>query len=128
MSAPTVLLSDDVREINLHGLAVNNEESLAHADELVRHKEILDIKFELIGMPVVTKRSKIGKVNDYAYNDGMFIQKLYVSPPVTKLLGSNGTHIIDRSQILEITSKHILVKDTDVSEGAEAVAGAPAAA
>lgn len=124
----TVLLAEDVREINAHGLAVNNEEALTVPEELVRHKEILDINFELIGMPVKAKRGKIGKVDDYAYNDGMFVQKLYVTPPVTKLLGTNSTHIIDRSQILEITNKHILVKDTDVTEGAEAIAGAPAAA
>ena len=125
-TARKVLLTDDIREINSQGLAVNNEDALTEPEELVRHKEILDINFELTGMPVRTKRSKIGKVSDFAYNEGMFVQKLYVAPPVTKLLGQNSTHVIDRTQILEITNKYILVKDTEVTDGAELPAAAPA--
>lgn len=114
-----VLLSEDVREIMPTGLAVNDESALATSDDLVRHREVLDTGFQLIDKVVRTKRSKIGKVSDYVYNDGMFVQKLYVAKSLVKILANEDTVIIDRSQILEVTDSHILVSDTEVSVGKE---------
>jgi len=108
------------------GIAIDGEHDLSAPAELVRHKEILDIKFQLIGKSVKTKRRKIGKVNDFSYNDGMFVQKLYVSTPIVKLLASTDTHLIDRTQIIEITDNYILVSDTEVPAGAEEMVTAPA--
>jgi len=125
-SARFILLPEDVRQASSQGLAVDSEESLCLPEDLVRHKEILAINFELIGKPVKTKRQKIGKVSDYSYNEGMFIQKLYVSVPLVKILASSDTRIIDRNQILEVTDHHILVKDAEVTEGAEMPAAIPA--
>src|SRR5690348_3662932 len=51
-----VLLSEDVRESMPSGLAINNEDALSDPADLVRHKEILDISFELIDKLVRTKR------------------------------------------------------------------------
>jgi hypothetical protein len=59
----SILLAEDVREAMPSGLAVNNEEALSEKEDLVRHKEILGIKFDLINKPVKTKRHKIGKVS-----------------------------------------------------------------
>jgi hypothetical protein len=122
----SILLAEDVREAMPSGLAVNNEEALSEKEDLVRHKEILGINFDLINKPVKTKRHKVGKVSDYSYNDGLFIQKLYVSRPLHKVFTSDETAIIDRQQILEVTDHYILVKDTDVR--AEAGELAPAGA
>jgi len=105
------------------GLAVNDEEDLSSPDDLVRHKEILDIRFQLIDKPVRTKRRKLGKVSDYSYNDGMFVQKLYVVKPLRKVFTTEDTLIIDRTQILEVTDHYILVRDTEIPEGAEELAG-----
>jgi hypothetical protein len=71
-----VLLAEDVREIMPSGLAVNDEEALSPPEDLVRHSEVLNARFELTDKPVKTKRHKLGKVSDYSYNDGMFVQKL----------------------------------------------------
>jgi hypothetical protein len=122
-----VLLSEDVREIMPSGLAVNDQESLCLPEDLVRHKEILDIRFELMDKLVKTKRQKLGRVSDFSYNDGMFVQKLYVARPLHKVFTSEDTLIIDRTQILEVTDSYILVRDTEIKATAEELATAGAA-
>lgn len=119
-----VLLSDDVRESMPNGLAINNEDALSDPADLVRHKEILEIRFELMDKLVRTKRQKLGRVSDFSYNDGMFVQKLYVARPLRKVFTSDDTLIIDREQILEVTDKYILVRDTEIKATAEEMAGA----
>jgi len=109
-----ILLAENVREITADGLAVNDEASLSTPDDLVRHKEILDINFELIDKPVKTKHQKLGKVSDFSYNDGLFVQKLYVTRSLTKVFTNQDTLIIDRSQILEVTDSYILVSGTEL--------------
>jgi hypothetical protein len=125
-----VLLADDVREIMPNGLAINDDEAISQPEDLVRHKEILDIKFQLLEKPVRTKRHKLGKVSDYSYNDGLFVQKLYVARPLRKVLSSEDTLVIDRNQIIEVTDHYILVHDTEVkaTESEEEMTAAVAAA
>jgi hypothetical protein len=122
-----VLLAEDVREIMQNGLAVNDEEDLSAPEDLVRHSDILSIRFNLMDMPVKTKRSKLGKVNDFSYNDGMFVQKLYVARPLHKVFSTEDTLIIDRTQIIEVTDHYILVRDTEVRAGSKEMAGIEAA-
>jgi hypothetical protein len=120
-----VLLVDDVRQYMPNGLAVNDEESLSEPADLVRHKEILDVQFRLMDKPVRTNRHRLGKVSDFSYNDGLFVQKLYVSNPLHKVFSSEDTRVIDREQIVEVTDKYILVRDTEVKAGAEELASVP---
>ena len=127
-----VLLSEDVREVMPQGLAINDESVLSHSDDLVRHNEILGIHFQLLDKLVKTKRHKLGKVGDFAYESGgMLVQKLYVTRPLTKLLAKEDILIIDRNQIIEVTDHYILVRDADVKvteeEMAPAIEAAPAA-
>ena len=119
-----VLLSEDVRESMPSGLAINNEDALSDPADLVRHKEILEINFELMEKLVRTKRQKLGKVSDFSYNEGLFVQKLYVARPLRKVFTSDDTLLIDREQILEVTDKYILVRDTEIKATAEEMAGA----
>lgn len=114
-SGHTVLLANEVREIMPTGLAVNDDDALSHPDDLARHKDILNIHFELIDKTVKTKRQKLGKISDYSYEDkGLFIQKLYVSRSLVKVFTTVDTLIIDRTQIIEVTDKYILVRDTEI--------------
>lgn len=121
-----MLLAEDVREIMPGGLAINDESDLSDPADLVRHKEILDINFELLEKPVRTKRRKLGKVSDYSYNDGLFVQKLYVARPLHKVFTADDTLLIDRTQILEVTDHYILVRDTEVTADAKELASLPA--
>jgi len=124
----TILLAEQIREAMANGLAVNDEEALSDPTDLVRHKEILDINFNLMDKPVKTKRHKIGKVSDFSYNDGLFVQKLYVTKPMHKVFSSEDTLIIDRQQIEEVTNHYILIKDTDLKVDAKEMAPAGAVA
>lgn len=122
-----ILLASDVREAIPNGLAVNDEQALSEPNDLVRHKEVLDIRFELMDKLVRTKRQKLGKVSDFSYNEGLFVQKLYVARPLRKVFAAEDTLIIDREQILEVTDKYILVRDTEIKATADEFAGAVAA-
>lgn len=120
-----ILVAQDVRDVLPQGIVVNDEDVLSDPSELVRLKEIVAINFELLGKPVETSGGqKLGKINDYATETGsMIIKKLYVAQPIYKNF-SGGTLGIDRTQIVEITDKKIVVNDLS----AKVPAGAPAVA
>lgn len=107
-----VLLTQDIREHLRHGFVVNDHEVLANPEDLVRLKETLEIKYDPIGKMVITDhRRKLGKVTDFAVDsESLYIKKLYVAPRLLKnLTGSQLS--IDRTQILEVTDKNIVVKE-----------------
>jgi len=107
-----VLLYQDIRDIIPQGLVVNDHDVLAEPSELVRLKEIMNLNFQLIGKQVVTARGeKVGKVTDYAPDTAtMFVQKIYVSQSILKNF-AGGNLGIDRTQIVEITNKKIVIHD-----------------
>ena len=107
-----VVLYQDIRDVVPQGIVVNDHEVLTHPDELVRLKDIMELNFDLLGKPVVTAgKEKIGKVNDYATEvSTMYIQKLYVSQPLIKSL-AGGSLSVERTQIIEITNRKIVIKD-----------------
>lgn len=107
-----ILLSQDIRDILAQGFAINDHEVLSAPDELIRLKKVLEYDFKLPNKDVVTVgKKKIGKVSDYAVEtSSMFIKKLYVNRPIIKSL-SSGSLSIDRTQVIEITNKHIVIED-----------------
>ncbi|MET0779394.1 MAG: hypothetical protein ABWY71_01025 [Candidatus Saccharimonadales bacterium] len=107
-----ILLSQDVRDIMPQGLVINDRDELCDPEELIRLKDILAIDFDPLGKQVETvDKEKIGKVSDYSVEiDGLYIQKLYVSRSLFKSLGS-GNLGVDRTQIVEITDKAIIIND-----------------
>jgi len=107
-----ILLYQDVRDIGNQGIFVNDHEAFSQADELIRLKDILAHNFELLGKPVVTvNKSKVGKVTDYAVDAlTMYVQKIYVARSVFKSL-SMGSLSVDRTQIVEITNRRIIIQE-----------------
>lgn len=120
-----ILLSQDIRDVIVQGLVVNDHNSLTEQEELVRLREVMAIHFELLGKRVVTTtKQKLGKVADYAVDlDSFYIQKLYVTQPMYKNF-TGGNLNIDRTQIIEIDDKKIIVQD--IMPGVPARAGVPA--
>lgn len=120
-----VLLFQDIRDVLVNGFVVDDHDSLSDPGELIRLKEIMNMRFEIIGKQVVTtSKEKIGKVVDYAADiDSMYIQKLYVSQSMFKSIGG-GSLGVDRTQIVEITDKRIIIHD--IMPGVPAGAGVPA--
>lgn len=122
-----ILLKQDVRDFVPQGIAIDDHEVLAQPDDLIRLKDVLELQFEVIGKLVVTNhKRRLGKVTDYALDPlTMKIQKLYVSRPVYKSL-TEGQLSIDRSQIIEITTSRVVVRDADVTEEQPVPAAMPA--
>jgi sporulation protein YlmC with PRC-barrel domain len=122
---PLILLSQDVRDVMPQGIVINDIDVLTDAEDLVRLKNIIRINYEVLGKPVITaSKEKIGKVSDYAVDsESLFIQKLYVTQSIFKSF-SGGNLGVDRTQIIEITSKAVIIHDLQqhVPVGAKAVA------
>ena len=122
-----VLLAQDVRDILPQGIAVNDHEVLSKPDELVRLKEILEYDFKLAGKYVTTESGqKVGKVSDYAVEtESMFVQKIYVGQSILKSFGG-GSLSVDRSQIIEITNRRIVIEDPVNKARVKATSPSPA--
>ena len=122
-----VMLSSEIREIATQGFLVNDHESLSPAEELIRLKPVLEIGFELIGKAVTTESGKrVGKVSDFAIETEAFIvKKIYVARSLLKDF-SGGNVSIDRTQIIEITDKRIIVEEPTEEKKAPAAATAAA--
>jgi sporulation protein YlmC with PRC-barrel domain len=107
-----VLLPQDIRDIIPQGLVINDHDVLAEPQDLVRLRDILNLHFELIGKHVFdTAGKKIGKVEDYATDlTSLYIQRIYVTQSILKSF-TGGNLGIDRTQIVEITPKKIVVNE-----------------
>ncbi len=118
-----VLLSQDIREVLPQGIVVNDVEALTDPGELVRLHNVLAVHFEPLGKQVVTTGgTKIGKVSDFAVEvESMYIKKLYVSQSI--LRNFNGGNLgVDRTQIVEITDKRIIINELEQKVPARASA------
>lgn len=107
-----VLLYQDIREYSRRGFIIDDHDVLSEPDELVRLQNVLKLNFQLLKKPVVTtNKEKIGRVNDYAVETAtMYVQKLYVSQSLWRSL-VRGSLSVDRSQIVEITAKRIIINE-----------------
>lgn len=116
-----ILVSNDIREVIPQGFAVNDYEVLTPAHELIRLKEVIDLNFQLLGLRVVSEGgAKYGKISDYAFETtNMYIQKLYAMQSLVKNF-SGGSLSIDRSQILEVSNRHIVIDDPTERAGVQA--------
>ena len=116
-----ILVSQDIRDSLPQGFVVNDADALTEPGELVRLAPIIQINFQLLGKVVeTTSGEKLGKVNDYATDiDSMFIKKLYVTQPIYKNF-SGGNLGVDRTQIVEITDRKIVINDIDAKVPANA--------
>jgi uncharacterized protein YrrD len=118
-----ILLYQDIRDFISQGFVINDHDVLVNPDELIRLKDLLDLKFILMGKQVETvSKKKLGKVSDFATDiSTMYIQKLYVTQSVLKNL-TGGSLSIDRNQITEITNKRVIIHDIEGKVRAQASA------
>lgn len=107
-----ILLYQDIRDVIPQGFVVNDYDVLADPDELVRLKDLMSLHFSLIGKAVKTiRKEKIGKVVDFATDTTtMYVQKLYVGQSLLKSF-SGGSLGVDRTQIVEITDRQVVIQD-----------------
>lgn len=107
-----ILLYQDIRDIIPQGIVIDDHDVLTEAEELVRLKKVLELEFELIGKQVETvSKQKVGRVSDFAVETtSMTIQKIYASQSILKSF-TGGSLSIDRSQIVEITKKRVVIQE-----------------
>ncbi len=122
-----ILLSQDIRDVLPQGFVVNDHDAITDAHELVRLENVLKINFELPGKIVFTDgKRRVGKVTDFAFEkDSFFIEKIYVGESVFKSL-SGGTRIIGRQQVVEVTDRKIVVRESTARGSVAAPAPMPA--
>lgn len=116
---PYIVPANEVRDIINKGIVVNDHSSLTHLEDLVRLKELIDLRFELIGKTVKTDhKRKLGKVQDYAVEDqSMMIKNIYVAQSLLRGILARQL-IIDRSQIIEINDRAIIVREPTIKSKA----------
>jgi sporulation protein YlmC with PRC-barrel domain len=124
---PLILVSQDIRDFIKQGIVINDHDVLSEVDELVRLKPIVELQFELLGKTVYTNHKKrLGKVSDYAVDSSsLYIQKIYVNQSIIKSFSGGGLSI-DRTQVIEVTPKRVVITDPlQPLESSAAVAPSP---
>lgn len=111
---PKFIRIADIRELSDIGMIIDSSDELVELDDVIKIKEIRGLSFKLLGMKVVDERGhRLGKVEDYIVDtDSFMIQQLSVKGGVVSSLSSTG-HLINRSQITEISDTVITVKSTE---------------
>jgi uncharacterized protein YrrD len=113
---PSVLHTADIRELGPIGCIVDDSSALMELDGLVRLEEIVNFNFKLFGMPVIDEDGrKLGKVEDITFeSDGYTVQQLITHQSILSSL-TNASHVIGRSQVVTITSEHIIVRSASIA-------------
>lgn len=120
-----ILLDIYIRDLSSRGIIIDDHGDLSEADELVRLQPVIDLKFDLINKTVLAGNKKIGKVAEYAIDiDSLFIQKLYVQPPVWQSINQNRL-TFDRNSVIEVTDTHIVVSGPEEKAGVKAKSKLP---
>lgn len=115
---PLVLLDMDIREFSPRGVVIDDHLGLSEPHELVRLENILTINYRLEGKSVLASGEKQGKIAEFAIDDkSLFIQKLYVVPPVWKGNIGGTRRIFDRASVIEVTDTHISVSGPEEKVG-----------
>jgi uncharacterized protein YrrD len=108
--SPSFLRIADVREIGEIGMIIDSADEFIGLDDVIKIKDIHSLHFKLVGLIVKdTKGHKLGKVEDYNLDsDSFIIQQLHVNRGIFKVL-SETSLLINRSQIIEINDKFVIV-------------------
>ena len=108
---PSFIRIADIRELSNIGMIVDSNDEFINLTDVISIKKIYDLGFKLIGLDVIDEiKHKLGKIDDYVVDtDSFIIQKLSVRRGFFKSLSETGL-LINRSQIIEINDKAIIVR------------------
>ncbi|HRQ86655.1 MAG TPA: hypothetical protein PLY16_00925, partial [Candidatus Saccharibacteria bacterium] len=107
------LLVDDIREYGRMGFIVDSIDEIVNSSDVIRLEEMLEDNFSLDNLTVEDELGKkMGKVNGYTVEPSSFvIQQLQVRRGLLQGINDTG-FLVNRSQVVEITHKKIVVKST----------------
>ncbi len=117
--SPAILHTEDIREAGELGFIIDDSSKLMGLDGLVRLQEIIHFGFDLMKCDVYQKSGKkIGQVSDYSFDPNSFaVQQIYAHGSLLKSFTTT-SHIINRTQIISIDNRRIVVDTPDVKETA----------
>ncbi len=123
---PAILNISDIREISSLGVIVDSSDVLMSPDDLVRLKEIISYNFQLDDKKVVDENGrKLGTVVNFTIDsDSLFIVKLQVQPKLFAAFQQTEL-TVDRSQIIQVTDKEIIVQSPTVKDKVKQNVSAP---
>lgn len=112
---PSFIRTDDVREYGRLGMIIDSNDELIGIDDVIRIKQLVDLKFSLIGLQVLDEhKRKLGKVEDYTLETGDFlIQQINVKRGIFRGITDTG-FLVNRSQIIEINNNAIIIRSPSV--------------
>jgi sporulation protein YlmC with PRC-barrel domain len=111
-----ILMQRDIRQFAGDCVIVDDEDQLTDPDDIVRLKAILENSYNPLDKHVVSDTGrKLGNVEDYTVNlETKRVQKLHVRQGIFRAwLGAN--LVIDRTQIIDISPRQIVVRDATVT-------------
>ncbi len=120
---PTYLRVAEIREVASIGMVIDSNDDLVGLDDVIKIKQLHDIDFRLIDMPVIDEsKRKLGKVLDYTIESGSFvIEQIHVKRGVIRGITETSL-LIHRSQVVRVTDNEIIVKSTAKKVASEPVA------
>lgn len=111
-----LLTPNDIRQLATDCVIIDHEDELTDPSEIVRFQALIKNRFKLLGKEVVEDSGqKLGRVDDYSINlDSCRVQKLRLKHSLFLILKRR--HEIDRTQIIDVTPKRIIVRSATISE------------
>ena len=112
-----VILMRDVRQFATDCIIIDSFDEIEDAGEIVRLHEVMKHEFNPVGKLVVNESGhQLGKVEDYTINLKTYLlQKLYVHQSLMKSILFNSL-VIDRTQIIDVSTRQFTVRDTSITE------------
>lgn len=119
-----VLFAHDIKEMTAKLCVIDDETQLMEDEDLVRLDHLRYLEYSLTGKRVRTKSGmRLGKVKDWVFDSQDFeIAKLHVKQAVRKDINVS-TIIIDRSSVVELKKRHIVVDDAFAKNNARSRTG-----
>ena len=110
---PSFLRIEDVRELSNIGFIVDSSDEFIGLEDVISIKNLYDRNFQPIDMRVIDEhKHKLGKVYDMVFStDTFIINQLCVKRPLFLSLGDTEL-LINRTQIVDVREKDIVVRST----------------
>lgn len=110
----SLLDTKSIREYSHLGVIIDSAEEFIGTEDVIRIKNVLDLKFRLIGLRVETKKhTNLGHITGFTVSDQDFmIQQIIVKRPMIKSF-IDPELTIPRSEIIEVTDTKIVVRDEE---------------